>query len=195
MYFTEKLLHPDGVGQLDYVFNQSVMGSLARLAAPGDPNRVIWVLLVLAIGGYGLWRAAGRPGRRRGGRADAHRHRGQSGQPGDLGPPHPVVRTGDVVLVDRGWPAPADAGSPLAPAGLDGMASRPGARVLAVVTYATVTYSVLSLWAYSLHEPGGVLGFVMTNWLIWLMLALLVLLPARPSVAVAATPAQVAVET
>lgn len=167
VYFTEKLLHPEGVGQLGYVFNQSLMGLLARLAAPGDPSQLAWVLLCLPVAGFGLWRAA-----RAANAGDEVVGLTLTGLVGSLISPvtwaHHIVWfiPAIVVLVDVGWPG----------------APRPGrtrARVLALVTYATVTYSILSLWAFSLGEPGGFVGFVLTNWLIWLMLILLALLPIR----------------
>jgi hypothetical protein len=51
---------------------------------------------------------------------------------------------------------------------------------------------MISLWAFQIGRPGGVAGFVLTNWLVWLMLGLVVLLPfcpARmPTVATSPTP-------
>jgi alpha-1,2-mannosyltransferase len=45
--------------------------------------------------------------------------------------------------------------------------------------YLTVTVSVLSLYEFELGRPGGVIGFIGSNWVVWLMLALVALLPAR----------------
>jgi alpha-1,2-mannosyltransferase len=45
------------VGRYDYVGNQSWMGLLARLMDPAPPNRLGWLLGVVAIGAFGLWRA------------------------------------------------------------------------------------------------------------------------------------------
>jgi len=154
------------------------MGFLARLS--DEPSRVLWALLSLVVLGYGMWRAAAaaRAG-------DEVVGLTLAGIVGSLISPvtwvHHIVWfiPAIVVLVDRGWPGEPQPG-------------RTRARVLALITYATVTYSVLSLWAFTLGEPGGVLGFVLTNWLIWLMVALLVLLPIRK---LAPPSGQVAVDT
>ncbi|MER7009300.1 hypothetical protein ABT297_40510, partial [Dactylosporangium sp. NPDC000555] len=48
----------------------------------------------------------------------------------------------------------------------------------AAVVYLTVTFSVISFYAYNPHEPGGLAGAVLSNWDALLMLALLAALSA-----------------
>ncbi|UWP82729.1 glycosyltransferase 87 family protein [Dactylosporangium fulvum] len=54
-FWTTVLWKGEGIGNAAYTFNQSLFGMLARIDSP--PNRIAWVLLVLATAGYGLWRA------------------------------------------------------------------------------------------------------------------------------------------
>ncbi|WP_341719351.1 glycosyltransferase family 87 protein [Micromonospora sp. FIMYZ51] len=56
-FWTHELWATDRVGRTDYTGNQSLFGLLSRLTAPEEPNRLIWLPLVAAIAGYGLWRA------------------------------------------------------------------------------------------------------------------------------------------
>jgi hypothetical protein len=79
-----------------------------------------------------------------------------------------------VILVDSALP-PAGVSGPV----LSGLRGRRGMLALAAVIYATVTFSVLSLWEFNLHEQHGIVGFVLGNWFLWLLLAMLPLLPIR----------------
>ncbi|WP_433212416.1 glycosyltransferase 87 family protein [Dactylosporangium sp. CS-047395] len=56
-FWTDALWQGEGIGNAAYTFNQSFYGMLARLSAPHDANRLVWALLVLAALGFGLWRA------------------------------------------------------------------------------------------------------------------------------------------
>ncbi|WP_239089039.1 glycosyltransferase family 87 protein [Micromonospora gifhornensis] len=56
-FWTHELWATDRVGRTDYTGNQSLFGLLSRLSAPEEPSRLIWLPLVAAIVGYGLWRA------------------------------------------------------------------------------------------------------------------------------------------
>src|SRR5262249_31376348 len=58
VYFTQKIVTAEGVGQFAYTFNQSLFGLLARQSLPDQPDSLVWLLLVLPVLGYGLWRAA-----------------------------------------------------------------------------------------------------------------------------------------
>jgi alpha-1,2-mannosyltransferase len=170
-FFTEKLLHGEGVGQLSYTFNQSLMGTIARLAFPDRPSQPIWLLLAVPVLGYGLWRAA-----RAAAAGDEVAGLTLTGIVGSLVSPvtwvHHIVWfvPALLVLVDAAL-RPADVAG--------GLRGRAGNAALAVVTYVTVTFSILSLWDFTLGEPGGPLGFVMSNWLVLLMLVLLAALPIR----------------
>ncbi|NES16845.1 MULTISPECIES: glycosyltransferase family 87 protein [Micromonospora] len=57
-FWTHELWATDRVGRTDYTGNQSLFGLLSRLTAPEKPSQLPWLLLVLAVTGYGLWRAA-----------------------------------------------------------------------------------------------------------------------------------------
>lgn len=56
-FWTHALWDTDRVGRTDITGNQSLLGMLHRLSAPGLPNRVIWLVLALAVLAFGLWRA------------------------------------------------------------------------------------------------------------------------------------------
>jgi alpha-1,2-mannosyltransferase len=172
-FWTEKMLHGEGVGQLAYTFNQSLMGVIARLAEPGEPSTVVWILSVLPVLGYGMWRA----GR-------AHQSGDEvtgltlTGFVGSLVSPvtwaHHIFWfvPALLVLVDTAL-RPRDA--------LSGVRTRRGLIALTVLVYTTVTFSMLSLWDFTLNNPGGAVGLLLSNWLVWLMLTLLFLLPIRRS--------------
>jgi alpha-1,2-mannosyltransferase len=188
VYFSQKLVHAEGVGQLHYTFNQSLLGVLAKLAFPEQPSRLLWLVLTLPVLGYGLWRAgqAAKAGDEVAGLA-------LTGFVGSLLSPvtwhHHIFWFAPalVVLVDRALPgAGGEPDPPGWPAVWGGIRSRTGALTLAIFTYVTATYSVMTLWAFTLDEPGGVTGLIMSNWLVWVMLLLLPLLPIRRLSATAA---------
>lgn len=56
-FWTQALWDTTRVGRTDYTGNQSILGLLSRLVAPAEPNRVIWVVLALAVAAFGLYRA------------------------------------------------------------------------------------------------------------------------------------------
>ncbi|TXS61080.1 DUF2029 domain-containing protein [Streptomyces sp. me109] len=57
VYWTEALWNTGRIGRLDYVSNQSLQGVLARLAAPGEPNRAAWATAVLLALSVWAWRS------------------------------------------------------------------------------------------------------------------------------------------
>ncbi|QGN50389.1 DUF2029 domain-containing protein [Micromonospora sp. WMMC415] len=57
-FWTHELWTTERVGRTDYTGNQSLFGLLSRLTAPQEPERLIWLALVVLVAGYGLWRAA-----------------------------------------------------------------------------------------------------------------------------------------
>ncbi|MET8909065.1 glycosyltransferase 87 family protein [Micromonospora sp. NPDC004551] len=57
-FWTHELWATDRVGRTDYTGNQSLFGLLSRITAPDKPSQLPWLLLVLLVTGYGLWRAA-----------------------------------------------------------------------------------------------------------------------------------------
>lgn len=174
VFYTEKVVHADGIGNLAYTFNQSVMGVLAKLAAPSPPSQLLWLLLVLPITAYGLWRA-----RQAFLSTDEVAGLALAGLAGSLLSPvtwaHHIfwLVPALVVLVDVALGASVTAGL-----------RQRGSTVLAAVAYLTVTFSLVALWDFTWDEPGGPVGFVLKNWYVLLMLALLPLLPIRDQVAV-----------
>lgn len=46
------------VGHIEHIANQSLLGALARLDHPHSANTVLWLILVLIVVGFGMWRAA-----------------------------------------------------------------------------------------------------------------------------------------
>ena len=52
-YWSEALWDTGRIGKAAYVSNQSLQGVLARLAAPGEPSRVVWLVVVLVV--LGVW--------------------------------------------------------------------------------------------------------------------------------------------
>jgi alpha-1,2-mannosyltransferase len=57
-YWTSALWEVDRVGNPVRTNNQSLLGLLARVAAPRAPDRAAWALLVVAVVVMGLWRAS-----------------------------------------------------------------------------------------------------------------------------------------
>jgi alpha-1,2-mannosyltransferase len=56
-YWTHTLWDGEGLGNAAYTFNQSIYAMLARFSAPAEPNRLLWIALVLVAVVAGLWRA------------------------------------------------------------------------------------------------------------------------------------------
>jgi alpha-1,2-mannosyltransferase len=56
-FWTHALWDTARVGRTDITGNQSLLGLLHRLSAPASPNRVLWILLALAVLAFGLLRA------------------------------------------------------------------------------------------------------------------------------------------
>jgi alpha-1,2-mannosyltransferase len=57
VYWTSALWDTSRVGRLDKPSNQSVLGMLAHVADPGQPDRRLWVVLAGAALVVGMWRA------------------------------------------------------------------------------------------------------------------------------------------
>ncbi|MEV8518154.1 glycosyltransferase 87 family protein [Dactylosporangium sp. NPDC051484] len=141
-YWTRTLVGGDGIGHPEYLFNQSLMGIAARASDP--PQRVLWLLLVAAVAGFGMWRAA-----------RAHAAGSDltgltlAGLVGCLASPvtwvHHIFWFIPAILL-------------LIIAGTRPMRWPP--LLGAAVVYLTVTFSVISFYAYDLHEPGGLAGAV-----------------------------------
>jgi alpha-1,2-mannosyltransferase len=189
-FWTQKV-GGDGVGQLAYTMNQSIEGVLARLAAPSQPNMILWLLLAVPVLVFGLWRAT-----RAAGAGDELSAMALTGFVGGLVSPVTWVHhlfwfvPALLSLVDAATRSP---GPNLLPPTAAGLRGRGPLLAAALFVYATVTFSMIQWWDFTLLRPGGVVGFVLSNWLVWLMLALLVLLPIRRPAPAAARRPQVAV--
>ncbi|MFI7430450.1 glycosyltransferase family 87 protein [Micromonospora sp. NPDC049836] len=185
-FWTHELWATDRVGRTDYTGNQSLFGLLSRLTVPEKPAQVPWLLLVLAVTGYGLWRAA------RAARAgDALAGLTLTGLVGGLVSPitwthHlywfiPAV----VVLVD----ATLDSGRDT-PAGVR---RRRWLLTLAVGTTFVIIYGVVTFEDWGItpvrtDDPGE---FVARNAYVLLSLLLLVVLPTRRPARAPGTPGNV----
>jgi alpha-1,2-mannosyltransferase len=191
VYFTQQMLGAQGMGQIRYAYNQSLMGVLARIGHTDHPATVLWLAVVIPALGYGLWRAG-----RAAGVGDEVAGMTLAGLVGSLVSPltwsHHVFWfvPALVILVDSALP-PVGVSGPV----INGMRDRRGMLALAAAIYVTVTFSLLSLWEFNLHAVGGVVGLVLGNWFVWLMIALLPLLPIRRLRVAKPGPDQVAVYT
>ncbi|MDG4785283.1 glycosyltransferase family 87 protein [Micromonospora sp. WMMD1102] len=175
-FWTHELWLTDRVGRPDYTGNQSLFGLLNRFTTPEEPNQLLWLVLVVAVGAYGLWRAA------------------QAAQAGDevAG----LTLTGLVaVLVSpitwthhAYWFIPAvvvlvDAGlrSPDLAAGPAGRRRRVALLTLAALVTAVIVYGVVSYYdwgrAYERTDAPG--EFLLRNLYVLFALLLLVVLPIR----------------
>jgi alpha-1,2-mannosyltransferase len=194
-FWTDTLLHGTGVGQVTYPMNQSLEGMIARLGLPDAAARATWLVLAAAVIGYGMFRAA-----RAGRVGDELTAMALTGFVGSLISPISWVHhlfwfvpailalvdtAAGPVLRDPRRPdelvARADGRSASSRAAgvLSGLRHRPALIGAAAFTYATVTFSMIQWWDFTLLRPGGVVGFLLSNWIVLLMLALLLVLPIR----------------
>jgi len=164
-YWTFTVWEANKVGHLDRIPNQALWGTLLRVHLS---SRWLWLVLVAAVAAYGLWRAA------RAARAgDELTGITLTGLVGLLVSPvswqhHlywfiPAL----VILVDvGGWYG-----------------------VFAAVIWLTVAVGVIAFFDYGLSYSwlDTVPGFLISNWYLLLMLALLVLLPVRERAATRTT--------
>jgi alpha-1,2-mannosyltransferase len=172
-FWTSALWDTARVGRTDYTGNQSLFGLLSRLVAPHDPNRLVWVVLAVAVAGYGLWRA-----RRAVAAGDELTGMTLTGLVGSLiSPitwPHHVYWfiPAVVVLVDCGLRPAAEGIAQL---------KRLGLLAVAIGTYACAWYGVVSFVDYGAAKvpTATIHDFVLRNLYVLVMLALLVVLPAR----------------
>ncbi|MEE6257967.1 glycosyltransferase family 87 protein [Plantactinospora sonchi] len=176
-FWTHELWLTDRVGRADYTANQSLFGLLSRFTTPGEPNQLLWLLLVLVIAGYGLWRAARalRAGDNLTGLA-------LTGLVGVL--VSPITWTHHaywfipalVVLVDVVLRRPGDP----AVGGL-GRRRRIALLVLAVLLAAAMVYGVVSFhnWGTSFARTDAPNEFLLRNTYVLFALVLLVVLPIR----------------
>ncbi|MGC4768701.1 glycosyltransferase 87 family protein [Micromonospora sp. DT44] len=171
-FWTQELWNTDRVGRTDYVGNQSVFGLLSRFTAPEKPDRLLWLVIVAAVAGYGLWRAA------RAARAgDALTGLTLTGLVGAL--ISPITWTHHIY-----WFVPAVvllADAALSAKRPDEARRRWWSAALAVGTTAVIVYGVVTFQKWGTapvrtHDP---VDFVLQNPYVLLSLLLLVALPVR----------------
>jgi alpha-1,2-mannosyltransferase len=177
-FWTDALWQGEGIGNAAYTFNQSFYGMLARLSEPHDPNRLIWAGLALLALGFGLWRA-----RRAALAGDEVVGMTLTGIVGGL--ISPITWVHHIY-----WFVPA----------IIVLAATRRRAWLAAVIAVTVGLGLVSWFEQGLpRDPWshGVPGFLIENWYLLLMVALLFALPIRdrarvePGLATASEPATV----
>jgi alpha-1,2-mannosyltransferase len=172
VFWTQKLLHGEGLGQLDYVMNQSINGMLARAVAPDEPSTVIWLLIAVPILVYGMWRA-----RRAALFGDELTGMALAGLTGSL--VSPVTWAHHIFWFVPALLALVDTAASPPDRVRSGLRGRSTLIAVAVVVFATVTFSMLQWWEFTLARPGGLAELVLSNWLVLLMAALLPVLPIQ----------------
>ncbi|HEX6501053.1 MAG TPA: glycosyltransferase 87 family protein [Micromonosporaceae bacterium] len=166
-FFTQAMWDPHRVGHLDRITNQSILGALARLAAPVEPNRAVWLVLGVLAAGYGLVRAA-----RAAAAGDELSGVTLTGIAGSLLSPV----TWDHHLY---WFVPALV--VLVDAATSGARHRRALIGFAIAVYLTVTVAPIQWfdWGLDPRYQHGIAGFFIDNWFLLLMIVLLVALPVR----------------
>ncbi|MEV4120107.1 glycosyltransferase 87 family protein [Micromonospora sp. NPDC049645] len=161
-FFTEALWDTDRVGELAYVSNQSLLGLVARVD-PADPDRRLWLLLVVAV--LAVWvvrvRRAVRDGDERAGFA-------LTGVAGCL--VSPVSWVHHLVWLVPGLVVLAASTLPWPP--VDATLRR---RAYAGVAAYVVLCSGL-VWVFA-NGSAGPAGFVGANAYVWVSIGMLTLLP------------------
>ena len=163
-FWTTALWDTDRVGDLSFVSNQSLRGVVARLD-PTHPSTLAWLVLVVAAVVVWAWRvriamAAG----------DEVAGLALTGVLGALVSPvtwvHHLVWLipALVLLVDHAFRAPA------------GSLRRRGLLAFAIIAYAVLCSRLVWWWE---NDFTGVVGFVGSNFYVWISIALLVGLPVR----------------
>jgi alpha-1,2-mannosyltransferase len=168
-YWSSTLWQTDRIGHLYLTQNQSVMGTLSRLARPDKAETLPWLVLVAVIAAFGLWRAlrAARAGDELAG----------------------ITLTGLVgsLISPVSWQHHLYWFVPALVVLLDvvvtrGAAHRAWYAAAGLLVWITVTISIISFfdWHYLpdrlIDTP---IGFLVLNWYVLLMLMLLVILPIR----------------
>ncbi|MEV4690787.1 glycosyltransferase 87 family protein [Micromonospora echinospora] len=173
-FWTHELWVTDRVGRPDYTGNQSLFGLLSRLAASAEADRLLWLLLALAVAAFGLWRAA------RAARAgDALVGLTLTGLVGGLVSPITWIHhlywfiPAVVVLVDAALDA-----DPATPAGAR---RRGGLFALAAAVGLPIVYGLVTFqdWGTAVVHTDDPVDFVVRNVYVLLSLLLLAVLPIR----------------
>jgi alpha-1,2-mannosyltransferase len=161
-FWTVELWSTERVGRLDYTGNQSLQGMIARLVAPDQPPKPVWLAVALIVGAYGLWRAV-------------RLHRA-----GDLVAALAVTGLVGALISPITWVHHVFWFIPA----LIVLADAGGRRnwwlfgvSMAVLIFGVNTFIDWGSGADPTHDPGT---FLLRNLYVLLMLVLVVMLPARP---------------
>jgi len=168
-YWSSTVWGGDGVGHLWFFMNQSISGVLARIYMPDNYPKSLWLLLSLPVLVFGMWRA-----RRAALAGDELTGLALAGFVASLISPvtwaHHIfywvpalLAMTDTALARRGGGAVSSVQSGL---------RNPGWLLLVTL----VVYPIVAINAVS-HPDTGIINVIMSNWLVWLMLLLLVVLP------------------
>lgn len=168
-FWTNALWDTDRVGRTDYSGNQSLNGLLSRLG-DGHPNRIAWLLLVLGVLAYGLWRS-----RRAALAGDEVAGIALIGIVGSL--VSPITWPHHLY-----WFIPAFVVLADAAIGSSGL-RRIRLFALLLVGYVTLAYGMVFVFdsGLDLRWSTGLPGFILLNWDVLLMIALMIALPIRPA--------------
>ncbi|MDG4792840.1 glycosyltransferase family 87 protein [Micromonospora sp. WMMD1082] len=174
-FWTHELWATDRVGRTDYTGNQSLFGLLSRLTAPEEPSRLVWLPLVAAVVGYGLWRAV-----RASQAGDALTGLTLTGLVAAL--ISPITWTHHIYWFIPAVVIIADAALGADPRTIAGARRRRRLVTLAVATTAIIVYGVVSFydWGVAPSPTDSPWEFLLRNAYVLLCLALLVVLPVRP---------------
>lgn len=171
-YWTTTVWGGDGVGFLWFFTNQSISGVLARLYQPDPYPTLLWLGLCLPVLVYGLWRA-----RRAAAHGDELVGMALTGFVASLISPVTWVHhifwwvPALLAIVDTAFaritPTPAESRDSV----VSGLRNPWALAFVALLTYPIVAISAAA-------NPGaGFVSLILTNWLVWLMLLLIVTLP------------------
>jgi alpha-1,2-mannosyltransferase len=168
-YWTSIVWQSSRVGHLAFIPNQSLLGALSRLAHPHQASRLIWVLLAVAVLGFGLWRAA------------------RAARAGDEVAGLTLTGVTGSLVSPVSWQHHLYWFIPALAVLVDVAASREARRRwwyagFAALLWFTVTFSVIAWYDWRIvpasitYQP---LGQVIDDWHVLLMLAILAILPVR----------------
>jgi alpha-1,2-mannosyltransferase len=167
-YWTDILFQTNRVGHLDRIPNQSLLGAMSRLADPHRPSDAVWLVLVVVVTGFGLWRAV------------------RATRAGDEVAALTLVGTVGTLISPVSWQHHLYWFVPALIVLLDATVSRVGGwrwyGLSALVAYVTITISVISFFDYGWLAPTSVDtfgGFFVANWYSVLMLLIIAALPIR----------------
>jgi len=168
-YWTESLWSTQRVGRTDYTGNQSIQGMLARLVVPDQPPRLLWLVLVVVVAGFGLWRAS---------RAAAAGN--------ELAGVTLAGLVGALVSPIT-WPHHMYWFIPAVIVIIDAAAAEPAGRrrralvAFAVAAYTVSVFGVVSFidWGIAMERTDAVLPFLLRNLYVLLSLVLIATLPTR----------------